>query len=315
MSKDPQAMRINRKRHANSRFAFTLIELLVVIAIIGVLMSMLFPAVQSIREAARRTQCANNLRQIGLAIHNYESAFKRLPPGWEDHLESGEPGWGWAAILLPYIEGNNVHKNIQFDVAIEDPVHEGVRTTFLSVFACPSDDGSDVFEIHAGDGHDHDHFTGSAPSSLRPDDDHEEEVLFQIAKSNYVGVFGTFEIHDAPYDGDGIFYGNSETRFRDVKDGLSNTLMIGERCSELGQSIWHGNIPEAEANFARILGIADHHGPNHPEAHFDDFRSYHPGGVNFLRADVSVFFVSENVNEELYRAMATRDGGEFAAYD
>lgn len=294
----------------NARRAFTLIELLVVIAIIGILLALLLPAVQSVREAARRTQCANNFRQIGLAIHNFESAFNRLPPGWEDHLESGEPGWGWGSILLPYMEAGNLHNEIQFDVEIADPIHAGVRESFISVFACPSDDGPDVFEIHEGDGHDHDHdhFTGSTGGNFRSDD--EPHVLFSIAKSNYAGVFGTFEIHDDPYRGDGVFYGNSETRFRDVTDGLSNTLMIGERSSELMQSIWHGNIPEAEAHYARILGIADHHAPNHPEAHLDDFRSYHPGGVNFLRADVSVFFLAETVDEEVYRGMATRNGGE-----
>lgn len=293
-----------------ARSAFTLIELLVVIAIVGILVALLLPAVQMAREAARRTQCSNNLRQIGLAVHNHESALKRLPSGWDDWEESGEPGWGWAANLLPFMEGENVHHGIEFAVEIADPIHEQIRMTYLNVFACPTDDGSDVFQIHEGDDHVHDHFSNA---SLHDDDEDEHEhheALFLIAKSNYVGVFGTFEIHEGPYSGDGIFYGNSATRFRDVKDGLSNTLMVGERCSQLGQSIWHGNIPEAEANYARILGIADHHAPNHPDAHFDDFRSYHPVGVNFLRADGSVFFLTETVAEPIYRAMATRNGGE-----
>lgn len=297
------------------RAAFTLIELLVVIAIIGILMGLLLPAVQQVREAARRTQCANNFRQIGLATHNYESALRRLPPGWEDRMESGEPGWGWASILLPYMEQQNVQNNIDFNVEIADAGHQGVRETFLAVFACPSDDGPDIFELHEGDGHDHDHDHFNFGIHFDDDDDdhhddHEEHVLFPVAKSNYAGVFGTFEIHEDPYAGDGMFFGNSQLKFRDVTDGLSNTLMVGERCSELMQSIWHGNIPEAEANYARFLGIADYHAPNHPEAHMDDFRSYHPGGVNFLRADGSVFFLSERVDADTYKGMATRRGGE-----
>ena len=298
---------------SKKRSAFTLIELLVVIAIIGILVSLLLPAVQMAREAARRTQCSNNLRQIGLAVHNHESSLKRLPSGWDDWNQSGEPGWGWAANLLPFMEGNNVHEGIEFTLEIADSSHEKVRTTFLNVFSCPTDDGSEIFEIYEGGDHDHDHFT-SGFAFHDDDDDEHHEVLFPIAKSNYVGVFGTFEIHDGPYAGDGIFYGNSETRFRDIRDGLSNTLMVGERCSQLGQSIWHGNIPEAQANYARILGIADHHSPNHPDAHFDDFRSYHPVGVNFLRADGSVFFLAETVTEEVYRSLATRSGGEVSVF-
>ena len=292
---------------SESRPAFTLVELLVVVAIIGILAGMLFPVVQSVRESARRTECANKLRQVGLAVHRYESTSKYLPAGWHDHRESGEPGWGWATNLLPFLEAADVHNKIRFEVAIADPAHEGVRQTFLSAFACPSDDGDEIFALRGEGGHDHDEDPGDSAGDHR--------VLFQIAKSNYVGVFGTFEIHAAPYDGDGVFYGNSLIRFRDVRDGLSNTLMIGERCSDLGQSIWHGNIPHAEANFARILGIADQRGPNHPAGRFSEFRSNHPGGVNFVKVDASVFLVSELVDEVVFRGMATRNGNELEPID
>ncbi len=295
------------------RRAFTLVELLVVIAIIGILVGLLLPAVQAAREAARRMQCTNNMRQLGIAVHNYESAYRRLPAGWISNGLSGEPGWGWASALLPFIEGSNVHNLIDSRIAIEDSIHEQVRVTVVPTFMCPSDIGEDIFEISEGDGHDHDHdhdFSGIGPSSL----DDEGEKLFRISKSNFVGMFGTFELEDAPYNGNGMFYGNSRIRFADVVDGLSNTFMIGERGSRLGQSIWHGNIPEVAEPHARILGVADH-APNAPTGHYEDFSSFHPAGVNFMRADTSVAFIPNSIDEVVYQGMSTRAGGEVAMFD
>lgn len=288
------------------RSAFTLVELLVVIAIIGILVGLLLPAVQAAREAARRMQCSNNMRQLGIAVHNYESAYKRLPSGWVDNRGTGEPGWGWAAALLPYMEGTNVHNSINFSLAIEEDVHADARVAVVSTFICPSDVGGPLFEIGEGDGHDHDHL-----HAMRIDDDLEK--LFMMSKSNYVGMFGTFELEDAPYNGNGIFFGNSRIKFRDIFDGLSNTLIVGERNSKLGFSIWHGNIPEAAEPHARFLGVSDH-APNHPSGHFEDFSSYHTGGVNFMRADGSVTFMPENIDEVVYHAMSTRNGGETEAF-
>ncbi len=286
--------------------AFTLVELLVVIAIIGILVGLLLPAVQAAREAARRMQCTNNMRQLGIAMHNYESAYRRMPAGWISNGLSGEPGWGWGAALLPFVEGNNVHNMIDSRFAIEEEMHALVRETVIPTFLCPSDIGENVFEIAEGDGHghDHDHYSVGRFSL-----DDEGEKLFLISKSNYVGMFGTFELEDAPYNGDGMLFGNSRIRFADVMDGLSNTYMIGERGSRLGQSIWHGNIPEAAEPHARILGVADH-APNSSSGHFEDFSSFHPAGVNFMRADTSVAFVPETIDEIVYRGMSTRAGGE-----
>ncbi len=281
---------------------FTLVELLVVIAIIGILVGLLLPAVQAAREAARRMQCTNNIRQLGLAVHNYESANRRLPSGWIANNAHGEPGWGWAAALLPYMEGNNLHSQIDFRLPIEDPVHAQVRVTVIPTFLCPSDTGPNLFEIAAGDGHDHDHDAYSLV-------DDSPEKLFRLSKSNLIGMFGTFELENAPYNGNGMFHGNSRIKFRDVTDGLSNTLMVGERGSRLGSSLWQGNIPEAAEPHARILGVADH-GPNDPHAHFEDFSSYHTGGVNFMRADVSVTFLADSIDLRVYQAMSTRSGGE-----
>ncbi|MEZ6137846.1 MAG: DUF1559 domain-containing protein [Pirellulaceae bacterium] len=298
-------MRYFNKRHR----AFTLVELLVVIAIIGILVGLLLPAVQAAREAARRMQCSNNMRQLGIAVHNYDSAYKRLPSGWVSRGLSGEPGWGWAAALLPFAEGDNTFKLIDSRFPIEDPIHDQVRTTVISTFLCPSDIGESIFEISEGDGHVH-HRYGTNAMDIDADGD----KLFPISKSNYVGMFGTFELEDAPYRGDGMFFGNSRIAFRDVHDGLSNTLMIGERGSRLGKSIWHGNIPEAAEPHARIVGVADH-GPNDPAGHFEDFSSFHSAGVNFMRADASVGFLPNTIDLQVYQAMSTRDGGETVSYD
>lgn len=290
--------------------AFTLVELLVVIAIIGILVGLLLPAVQAAREAARRMQCSNNMKQIGLAIHNHESTHRHLPAGWKSATVEGDPGWGWATALLPFMEGGNAHQRINLSLPIADPLHDEIRVFSVPSFICPSDTGPNIFEIAEGSGHGHGHpnFAGG------PESVDEGDKLFSVAKSNYIGMFGTFELEDAPFNGDGTFFGNSHTKFRDIRDGLSNTLIVGERDSRLGGSVWHGFIADAAEPAARVVGVADH-SPNHPGGHFEDFRSLHPGGVNFLRADGSVRMYTETMDEEVYRAMATIAGGEVVSED
>ncbi len=293
------------------RRAFTLVELLVVIAIIGILVGLLLPAVQAAREAARRMQCSNNVRQLGIAIHNYESAYIRLPSGWVSSGASGVPGWGWAAALLPFMEGTNLANSIDWRVPIANSVHDTVRVTVVPTFICPSDPYGNIFEIAEAEEHDEEHEHEHDHPAENVDIGHK---LFPISKSNYVGMFGDFELEDAPYFGNGMFYGSSKTKFAHVTDGLSNTIMLGEHSSQLGSTIWQGNIPEAAASFARVVGVADHV-PNSPAGHFEDFRSYHSGGANFLRGDSSVQWLPQTIDEAVYKAMATRAGGEPLIYN
>ncbi len=284
------------------RPGFTLVELLVVIAIIGVLVGLLLPAVQAAREAARRMQCSNNFKQLGLALHNYESATGRLPSGWVSKAANGDPGWGWAAALLPYMEGSNVHSQIDSRLPIAHTYHDAVRTVVVPTFICPSDPLERIFQIAEDPGTGHAH----AGAENIDEDGHK---LFPISKSNYIGMFGTFELEDSPFAGDGAFFGNSKIKFRDIRDGLSNTIVVGERDGRLGGSVWHGFIADANEPAARVVGVADH-APNDPGGHFEDFRSYHPGGVNFLRADGSVRMYSQTMDELVYKGMSTIGGSE-----
>ncbi|MEO8498190.1 MAG: DUF1559 domain-containing protein [Planctomycetota bacterium] len=284
--------------------AFTLVELLVVIAIIGILVALLLPAVQAAREAARRMSCYNNLKQIGLALHNYHDTYQALPMGWIGLetpngrvLSEGEPGWGWAAHLLPFIEQNTVTDIVRDTLPIIDPLNQAARDTHLPIYRCPSDANSrQFFDLEDAGG----------------------AVLATVPTANYVGMFGTTELADceglAPgvqCRGTGAFYHNSSTRFRDFIDGTSSTLLVGERSSKHGGSTWLGAVPGADESFARILAITDHP-PNSPGSHLDDPGSYHPAGTNFVFADGSVHLIVETIDLNVYYGLATLQGGEVA---
>ena len=292
----------------NSRYAFTLVELLVVIAIIGILIGMLLPAVQQVREAARRTECLNNLRQIGLGILNYESAHQELPPGWET-IDQTDPvsdnGWGWSAFILPQLEGVNLQNQLNFRLPITDPSHVDILEESLPVYACPSETGPETVDLNGDIASPNATFGAALPVSSNP---------IMVGRSNYSGMFGNVEIDDDPANGPGAFFANSNIKLGRFTDGLSNTVIVAERTLNLGAVSWVGVVPRVDGAAERIVGAADH-APNDPDGGFEDFSSYHPGGINVVLGDGSAHFVPNSVSEEVFQALSTINGGEVASID
>ena len=284
---------------------FTLIELLVVIAIIAILIALLLPAVQQAREAARRTQCKNNLKQIGIALHSYHEYSKCLPPGWLG-VSGGAPnvagptGWGWASHLLPQMDNAPLHKRINFNETIDHASNAPIREQVLPGFLCPSDSSSDTWVLN-------NESTG-AP-------------IVSLPTANFVGSFGTTDLDNAAatppgviFKGNGIFAHNSPTRFSEITDGLSTTFFVGERrtkttTSPEWHSTWLGVIPAGEEAFVRNLAVADHT-PNHADSHFDDFSSSHPQGVHFLMGDGRVRFLGTTISHTIFQSLTTKNGRE-----
>jgi prepilin-type N-terminal cleavage/methylation domain-containing protein/prepilin-type processing-associated H-X9-DG protein len=298
-----------------TRAAFTLIELLVVIAIIAILIALLLPAVQQAREAARRSQCVNNLKQLGLAMHNYHDTHNALPPGWigvqgGTHHTEGNSGFGWAAHVLPFLDQGPLYSRLNFNQNCYDPAYNSAAlTSVLPVFRCPSDPSAEKWDL--------------------PDEANPATILMQLPTANYVGSFGPLGPEDlceappfpaAQCKGAGVFMHNSATRLRDITDGTSNTVFVGEHRTDTRAAViaatgfaWHstwlGFVAGGAEAHARFLGVSDHT-PNHPSLHIDDYSSWHTGGVHFLFGDGRVRFLSENVDYQLFQGIATRAGGE-----
>ena len=331
--------------------AFTLIELLVVIAIIGVLATLLMPAIQSARESGRRIQCMNNVKQLVLAMHSFESAHRHLPPGYvsqstvspppaerDPDTWDAPPGWGWGAFLLPYLEESNLEKRLNWEEPIWHPRHTELVRTTIATFLCPSTSGP------------------SEPMTVV--DERGEPIRLggrelELGRSNYVASHGqescwgecggtskgivftdiytgetTSVRHrgDASLIADGPFYRNSETRVKDITDGMSNTIFIGEHSSALSDKTWVGvvpgaythplitspeNGPDAAATLVLvhagpsggeldITGFPIIHPINFPTYHVGQMFSEHPGGGNVGLGDGSVRFVSEDVDLMLW---------------
>lgn len=319
---------------------FTLVELLVVIAIIGILVGLLLPAVQAAREAARRMQCSNNLKQIGLALLNYESTFKKLPPGDCTNITGGEiPQASTHPYILPFIEGNNNYATFDFRFQVNgNAANNRARVQNIASFHCPSEIGP-VLNRVAG--------------------------IIDASSANYMQSLGaTAEQRPASATQfHGVFFRNSATRLASVSDGLSNTVIFSEIKKGPNAATgslaviaagtpddfrvatrpviasWTGNdllVPPADCEnraisawmyrglqYYRGLLVATYY--NHtlaPNAKLRDCvvsglyhghmaaRSYHPGGVNTLRCDGSVGFVSDTINMNTWRALGTMGGGE-----
>jgi len=302
--------------------AFTLIELLVVIAIIGVIIALLLPAVQAAREAARRAQCSNNLKQMGLAFHSYHSAYDTFPPGYitktltnqVDSPETG-PGWGWGTMILNDLEQKPLYNAVNFSLPLTDPGSPTVRTAILSVFLCPSSTGGN--------------------SAVTLNDASGNSLTKDLSPGQYVASAGQWEVEEFPAQNNGIFYRNSRVGLRDITDGSSSTLMVGERSRNVADATWVGVIPYARVctnpkwpiqtcETANVM-ILGHTGPspdqrwvdvpNYKGAGPDDFWSLHPGGCNFLFADGSVRFIKESVNPKIFSYLSTRAGNEVVGSD
>ena len=295
------------------RNAFTLVELLVVIAIIGILIALLLPAVQAAREAARRMACTNNLKQIGLALHNYHDTHRTLPIGWLGFDAAGtanfegNPGWAWSTRILPFLEQQPLYEDIDMNAPIVAAGNAQASLTVVPTFLCPSDVGKDVFEL----------------MNAIDEENQGTTAVATVAKSNYPGVFGTQDMHavcepGAPAyngcQGNGIFYLNRTVGFRDITDGLSSTFMVGERWSKWIQSTWTGVVPDGWHAPARVVAVASDEFPPNSEANVEqqthNFSSFHPAGTNFLLCDGHVQMLSETIDLQIYIALCTRAGGE-----
>ena len=314
----------------SQRHAFTLVELLVVIAIIGILIGLLLPAVQAARESARRMQCLNNFKQIGLALHNYHDTNKTFPSAWRGYaangtspLVFGDPGWGWAAAILPFMEQNNLYSQVHLTESISTERNKMARTLFLPAYSCPSESTSEKTFTLGDSGlleHEHEH-------EHEDDDEHEHEhessldenTLF--AAANYIASIGTTNIHDGEnyedgglYEGrefksDGAFYHNSSLGMNSFTDGTSSTIFAGERVAKKKHfSTWAG-MPAGDGCIPAIVSGSFHGGFKNTGASHG-FSSNHSGGANFLFGDGSCKFISATIDDATIKALATRSGGE-----
>ena len=287
------------------RSGFTLVELTAVLAATTLLSAQVLPAITQAREAARRSQCKNNLKQIGLALHNYHDVYNGFPVGWVGvDLESKKPdvrgmnGWGWAARITPFMDQAPLYNQIAFGARVDDEANVKLISKQIATLRCPSDPfAKKTWTIK----------------------DAKDAPLVQLATTNYVASFGTEEVAKCEKmesgetcQGDGLFYHNSMVNFKDIKDGLSLTLAVGERIGNEKVdhlSTWSGVVQRGTHPFARILGSSNA-ALDAKERHPSDYHSQHDKGSQFLLADGSVRFVADTLDLKVFQALTTRAGAE-----
>jgi prepilin-type N-terminal cleavage/methylation domain-containing protein/prepilin-type processing-associated H-X9-DG protein len=325
-----------------TRRGFTLIELLVVIAIIAILIGLLLPAVQKVRESANRMSCQNNLKQMGLALHAYHDNQGSFPSGFVSVLQDPSwqyppgntnafpidlgPGWSFFALILPYVEQANLYYSIRFDLPITDPANDAARRTPIKLYLCPSDTDFRLIEVTT---------CGSPPSKSNT-----PTVLTDAAVCSYVGClgggkagnpdYGTYEYQ--PFTG--VFHRNSKIRIADITDGTSSTVGIGERNSGFVESGWAGVVPGEETVYNPLSAPRPPYNPALPDCQNwrppitavlvhsrqytlnasngspASFHSAHTGGGNFLFMDGSCHFIHDDIELATMRALCTRNNGE-----
>ncbi len=302
---------------------FTLIELLVVIAIIAILIALLLPAVQQAREAARRTQCKNNLKQIGLAMHNYHDVYNTLPPGYVTKqpcdnagqwpaCNDGELGlYSWGAFILPNIEQGNLYSqlnvgNVWLNQNLANATIRQSLAQPLEGFLCPSDPGPGLNDFKSATNYYNFNVTDGSG-------------VYQIARSNYVMMANAWDsttppVYPVQYGAAmGVGFANSKINFRDITDGTSNTILVGERAYVYkssnkmgsgnvvgfsGSNNVQGSSYARKGNGMAVLGLT-YNGINAvvgAEHDVRGFSSNHVGGAQFVFCDGSVHFLSENID-------------------
>ena len=274
---------------------FTLVELLVVIAIIGILIALLLPAVQAAREAARRTQCSNNVKQIGLALQNYHGSYRRFPQG--THYGNGQTiGWAWSAVILPYMEQETAGSLIDWERSYADPVNANATRSLIPCYQCPSAPENKV---------------GSCCKNIPGEED--------TGETNYTGI----ATHEGGYlysktNGSGVLYPDSMVRIRDITDGTSHTFAISE--VDLDQNDpWKKNAaycPGENCSIGRYWAegniVTTFYGINYEEVDMvtPAIYSHHPDGAQFGFCDGHVSFLNRDVEQRVLDMLTTRAGGE-----